>query len=75
MVRVRAIVRRREYFSIAPEVMAAQGEVHPYLSEQRETAINVHPYLSGREGAEDPRGIRESALVGRGAARASATFL
>jgi len=31
MVRVRAIVRRRKYFSIAPEVMAAQGAVHPYL--------------------------------------------
>jgi hypothetical protein len=31
MVRVRAIVRRRKYFSIAPEVMAALGEVHPYF--------------------------------------------
>ena len=30
MVRVRAIVRRRKYFSIAPDEMAAQGEVHPY---------------------------------------------
>jgi hypothetical protein len=31
MVRVRAIVRRRKYFSIAPEVMARLGEVHPYM--------------------------------------------
>jgi hypothetical protein len=30
MVRVRAIVRRRKYFSIAPDEIAAQGAVHPY---------------------------------------------
>jgi hypothetical protein len=32
MVRVRAIVRRRKYFSIAPDEIAALGEVHPYLT-------------------------------------------
>jgi hypothetical protein len=31
MVRVRAIVRRRKYFSIAPDEIAAQGAVHPYM--------------------------------------------
>lgn len=30
MVRVRAIVRRRKYFSIAPDEMAALSAVHPY---------------------------------------------
>ena len=52
MVRVRAIVRRRKYFSIAPDGVARPGAVHPYVqNESRFREIRPRCVRVGKKGA------------------------